>query len=519
MAMIELKDIRKTYTLPDGAKVQAVNGVSLEIEQRRHLRHHRFLGRRQVDARALHQPARAARRGSVHRRGQLTPGALARGAARNMRRKIGMIFQHFSLSPAHGRGQHRTRAAARTLTSDAIAKKRDRLAPRARRLSDHVNKATPRSSRAARSSASPLRAPSPTTRRSCSATRQRAPSTRKATKTTLETAEAHQREARHHHGCDHAPDGSREADLLARVVMEHGPHRRRGQRRRRFSWPPEGAHHEERFIDTARPVDMPPSGTTSRTCAELGKEANGSSVHLLTCVHRQRDEPAPDFGDATSRFNMDGEHPLRQRRLRAGTTDRLAHVLISPIAGPYHNVVTFLNTSAVVVTTEISDAPVHAFFAPIERLWPDFSPASSNASSCSHGRNHRRVLGIITGVLLVTSRTRSRSSPLDLHASRTAIVIIRSIPFIILLVAPHPAHALHRRHGLDRHGLVRRARLRSLWRLLRAPSIEQVLCRSRPRPHRGKPSQWALTPFEIITDVYLQEAMPASSRPHDDHVR
>ena len=67
--MIELRHISKDFGTGEHA-VHAVQDVSLTVETGEDLRHHRFFRRRQVDARALHQPARAPTSGEVLLDGQ-----------------------------------------------------------------------------------------------------------------------------------------------------------------------------------------------------------------------------------------------------------------------------------------------------------------------------------------------------------------------------------------------------------------------------------------------------------------
>jgi D-methionine transport system ATP-binding protein len=99
MAMIELKDIRKTYTLPDGAKVQAVNGVTLEIEQGDIFGIIGFSGAgKSTLVRCINLLERPDE-GSVHVAG-VDLLALSPAELRAARRKIGMIFQGFSLMPS-----------------------------------------------------------------------------------------------------------------------------------------------------------------------------------------------------------------------------------------------------------------------------------------------------------------------------------------------------------------------------------------------------------------------------------
>jgi D-methionine transport system ATP-binding protein len=93
--LIKLSHIEKTYETPAGP-VHALKDVSLTIGARRDLRYHRAVRRGKIDARALHQPARAADEGNGRGRRARHDRALDE-ELRKARKNIGMIFQHFNL--------------------------------------------------------------------------------------------------------------------------------------------------------------------------------------------------------------------------------------------------------------------------------------------------------------------------------------------------------------------------------------------------------------------------------------
>jgi D-methionine transport system permease protein len=136
----------------------------------------------------------------------------------------------------------------------------------------------------------------------------------------------------------------------------------------------------------------------------------------------------------------------------------------------------------------------------LERLWPELLTCLEQTW----------VLGIITGVVLVTTR---RGGILENRWIFTftdkAIDIIRSIPFIILIVLLIPLSRFIVGTGSGVTGSFVALVFGTVPFFAR--QIEQVLSEVDPGLIEASESM-GLTPFEIIRDVYLKESVPGITR-------